>query len=336
MGCTIWQPVPTRHQCWTCHLTRPVTVLYQHSAQLCLTAGHCACVGLCCLCHSGPCYAGTKSSPRPSSVQQAEAAHPLTGCARTCGNSDTALASFDVPMGMPSQCAAATCLAPLHSPIPASSRAPLPKPTSVLLQDDPTLAAGPVVPTDLCTAGKLQLEEASLSTSRRLSARQGGAHCALPADTGNGGRPETRHVATTMATEPAPYVLTAVGHSLGGAQLLMYTVMQLRRREKHRLSRLVLLTPAGFVKKVPFLLSPISWCLPALTWMARRLFRDGLCVPFMIPTNWARSLFWDLGADLKSVPALGKLIGCACCSFRLQAGTRCPQSVASVVQVHTQ
>jgi pimeloyl-ACP methyl ester carboxylesterase len=105
-----------------------------------------------------------------------------------------------------------------------------------------------------------------------------------------------------------PYVLTAVGHSLGGAELLMYTVMQLRRREPHRLARLVLLTPAGFVAKVPIGLRPIAWVLPTIIWLFRRFTRDGLCVPFIIPTAWARRLVFGLSADIKAVPELNTLL----------------------------
>jgi pimeloyl-ACP methyl ester carboxylesterase len=122
--------------------------------------------------------------------------------------------------------------------------------------------------------------------------------------------PTTADAGTNTATRasPMPYVLTAVGHSLGGAELLMYTVMQLRRREPHRLARLVLLTPAGFVAKVPIGLRPIAWVLPTIIWLFRRFTRDGLCVPFIIPTAWARRLVFGLSADIKAVPELNTLL----------------------------
>jgi hypothetical protein len=87
--------------------------------------------------------------------------------------------------------------------------------------------------------------------------------------------------------------------------------MQLRRGEPHRFARLVLLSPAGFVDKVPFLVAPAAWALPLLTWVARRWSRHGLCAPFLIPTSWARKLFFNLNADLARVPALGELVRCA-------------------------
>lgn len=45
-----------------------------------------------------------------------------------------------------------------------------------------------------------------------------------------------------------------MGHSLGGASLLIYIVMQRLKNKPHYISRLVLLTPAGFLKT-----SPIPW-----------------------------------------------------------------------------
>ena len=42
-----------------------------------------------------------------------------------------------------------------------------------------------------------------------------------------------------------------MGHSLGGASLLIYLVMRRRARRAHRLYRLILLTPAGFLSSYP-------------------------------------------------------------------------------------
>ena len=42
-----------------------------------------------------------------------------------------------------------------------------------------------------------------------------------------------------------------MGHSLGGASLLIYAVMCRRARRPHRLYRLILLTPAGFLQSAP-------------------------------------------------------------------------------------
>lgn len=48
-----------------------------------------------------------------------------------------------------------------------------------------------------------------------------------------------------------PYRLRAVAHSLGASSLLVYAVMCRRRDRPHHLSRIILLTPAGFLDKLP-------------------------------------------------------------------------------------
>lgn len=45
-----------------------------------------------------------------------------------------------------------------------------------------------------------------------------------------------------------------MGHSLGGASLLIYIVMQRLKKKPHYIHRLILFTPAGFLKT-----SPIPW-----------------------------------------------------------------------------
>lgn len=52
-----------------------------------------------------------------------------------------------------------------------------------------------------------------------------------------------------------------MGHSLGGASLLIYAVMQRRKKLPHYITRLVLLTPAGFLKTNPIPWVPPSSCL---------------------------------------------------------------------------
>ena len=47
-----------------------------------------------------------------------------------------------------------------------------------------------------------------------------------------------------------------MGHSLGGASLLIYVVMRRRARRAHRLYRLILLTPAGFLATYPLVRWP--------------------------------------------------------------------------------
>lgn len=167
------------------------------------------------------------------------------------------------------------------------------------------------------------LTGSSSTTAASADAPAASAPATVNAGTNTGGR-----------GSPMPYVLTAVGHSLGGAELLMYTVAQLRRHEPHRLARLVLLTPAGFVAKVPMLVRPVAWVLPTLIWLFRRFTRDGLCVPFIIPTTWARTLVFGLGADVKAVPELNNLMRCAPALSPANAGDTSAQDYL-VVGAHT-
>ena len=51
--------------------------------------------------------------------------------------------------------------------------------------------------------------------------------------------------------EPEPYRLRAVGHSLGGASLLIYAVSRCLQGQPTHLTRLILLTPAGFQQNYP-------------------------------------------------------------------------------------
>lgn len=61
---------------------------------------------------------------------------------------------------------------------------------------------------------------------------------------------------------PELYRLQAVGHSLGGAALLIYAVMCRVLGRPHHLSRLVLLTPAGFHRNYPKVAAPFLYVLP--------------------------------------------------------------------------
>ena len=52
-------------------------------------------------------------------------------------------------------------------------------------------------------------------------------------------------------TDEEPYRLRAVGHSLGGASLLIYAVTRCMKGQPTHLARLILLTPAGFQQNYP-------------------------------------------------------------------------------------
>lgn len=60
-----------------------------------------------------------------------------------------------------------------------------------------------------------------------------------------------RDDADQLAGVPEPYRLRVVAHSLGGAALLIYAVQCRRQRRPHHIYRLILLTPAGFLQKMP-------------------------------------------------------------------------------------
>jgi hypothetical protein len=80
----------------------------------------------------------------------------------------------------------------------------------------------------------------------------------LPEAGGHGGGPSPRAGSPTpgpgqhgTAAIAEPYRLRAVGHSLGGASLLIYAVTRALAGRPHHLRRLVLLTPAGFNAQYP-------------------------------------------------------------------------------------
>lgn len=118
----------------------------------------------------------------------------------------------------------------------------------------------------------------------------------------------TTHRSAIGADAQEPYTLTGVGHSLGGAALLMYIVQFRRSNRRHRLSRLVLLTPAGFIERLPVMLRPIAFVLPSILQVTTRLFPRVLSLPVFIPTALLRSLMFRLTADMKHLPALTNLI----------------------------
>lgn len=100
-----------------------------------------------------------------------------------------------------------------------------------------------------------------------------------------------------------PYSLCAICHSLGGAAMLMYIITRRMEERPHRLSRMILLSPAGFhgnsnlaftvVENLLLLLSPIiSPFIPA----------------FYIPTRFFRMLLNKLARDFHNYPAVGGLV----------------------------
>lgn len=100
-----------------------------------------------------------------------------------------------------------------------------------------------------------------------------------------------------------PYKLCAICHSLGGAAILMYAITRRIEEKPHRLSRMILLSPAGFHhdSTVVFTVSEYLFFLVA-----------PLLAPFLpafyIPTRFFRMLLNKLARDFHNLPAVGGLV----------------------------
>ncbi|KAE8694227.1 hypothetical protein F3Y22_tig00110785pilonHSYRG00056 [Hibiscus syriacus] len=100
-----------------------------------------------------------------------------------------------------------------------------------------------------------------------------------------------------------PYKLSAMAHSLGGAVMLMYLVMRLIEQKPHRLSRMILLSPAGFHQETISILTVAHYFIvplgPIVAYFVPALY---------IPTWFFRMLFNKLARDFHNYPALGGLV----------------------------
>ncbi|XP_017442614.1 uncharacterized protein LOC108347709 isoform X2 [Vigna angularis] len=99
------------------------------------------------------------------------------------------------------------------------------------------------------------------------------------------------------------YKLCAICHSLGGAAMLMYVVTRRLKSKPHRLSRLVLLSPAGFHHDSSVLFSAVEHVLFFLGPILSRIFPA-----FYVPTRFFRMLVNKLARDLQHLPAVGGLV----------------------------
>ncbi|KAL2321228.1 hypothetical protein Fmac_030197 [Flemingia macrophylla] len=100
-----------------------------------------------------------------------------------------------------------------------------------------------------------------------------------------------------------PYKLCAISHSLGGAAMIMYVVTRKIQGKPHRLSRLILLSPAGFHDDSNTVFSMAEHLLVLMAPVLSRL------VPaFYIPTRFFRMLVNKLARDLHNLPAVGGLV----------------------------
>ncbi|KAL8216084.1 hypothetical protein R6Q57_022921 [Mikania cordata] len=100
-----------------------------------------------------------------------------------------------------------------------------------------------------------------------------------------------------------PYKLCAICHSLGGAAILMYIITRRVENKPHRLSRSIMLSPAGFHHDSPFFFTVIEYtCL----WLAPIL--APIFPGLYIPTRFFRMLVNKLARDLQNYPAVGGLV----------------------------
>ena len=99
------------------------------------------------------------------------------------------------------------------------------------------------------------------------------------------------------------YKLCAISHSLGGAAILMYVITRRIEEKPHRLSRLVLLSPAGFHHESNLIFSVAEHVLFLLAPILSRIFPA-----FYIPTRFFRMLVNKLARDLQNLPAVGGLV----------------------------
>ncbi|CAK9234233.1 unnamed protein product [Sphagnum troendelagicum] len=103
--------------------------------------------------------------------------------------------------------------------------------------------------------------------------------------------------------EELPYSLCGVAHSLGGASILMYVVTRCLENRPHYLSRLVLLSPAGFHQDAPAFCALMQYAIP---FMAPII---GPLIPGLyIPTRFFRGVFNKLARDFQNYPAIGGLV----------------------------
>ncbi|XP_070053836.1 uncharacterized protein [Nicotiana tomentosiformis] len=100
-----------------------------------------------------------------------------------------------------------------------------------------------------------------------------------------------------------PYKLCAICHSLGGAAILMYVLTRQIEEKPHRLSRLILLSPAGFHHDS----NPVFTMMEYLFLQLSPLLAPFVSA-FYIPTRFFRMLLNKLARDFHNLPAVGGLV----------------------------
>ena len=110
---------------------------------------------------------------------------------------------------------------------------------------------------------------------------------------------------------PQPYRLTCVGHSMGGAALLIYAVMCRHLGRPHHISSLVLLSPAGFQERPMAMARPFIYLVPVWTWLLDHVvarWRPGAGLRFAVPSSPLRHVAFKLTHDLRHLPAVQELV----------------------------
>ncbi|XP_050255656.1 uncharacterized protein LOC126701540 isoform X1 [Quercus robur] len=104
-------------------------------------------------------------------------------------------------------------------------------------------------------------------------------------------------------SDDQPYKLCAICHSLGGAAILMYVITRRIEEKPHRLSRLILLSPAGFHQDSTFVFTVVEYFF-----LMFGPFLAPFVPAFYIPTRFFRMLLNKLARDFHNYPAVGGLV----------------------------
>ena len=118
-----------------------------------------------------------------------------------------------------------------------------------------------------------------------------------------GGKPDPKEETDDDDDHHQPYKLWAVSHSLGGAAILMYVITRRIEEKSHRLSRMILLSPAGFHEDSNLVFTVAEYIVLLFAPILAPL------VPgFYIPTRFFRMLLNKLARDFRNYPAVGGLV----------------------------
>lgn len=112
-----------------------------------------------------------------------------------------------------------------------------------------------------------------------------------------------RHDQEEGSSSEQPYELCTICHSLGGAAILIYVITRRIEEKPHRLSRMILLSPAGFHHDSTFVFTMMEYLF---------LLVAPVLAPFLpafyIPTRFFRMLLNKLARDFHNLPAVGGLV----------------------------